>query len=313
MRTKITCSFSVISSNEIVEPGFRGGNKLVLTLPLSIKNPMELSDTALEVTEAHDGSYQITITSAQLTSKILQIEFVEKIAEYLSFLINRDEKNPRYGNLFIKINWFNFSATSIREEHDGHHETVHISDSLSITSTRNLQLLEKDWRNATYNDMLRFYFDGLRAEHEKSKYFHWFLILEYLENSKKYAYMFAHDKLFNEAESKIIEDAANNMSDTTKKGAVKNLLSRTREFRSAKLLKFINAIGISDYSSNGKSVKLTEETLKAITKGRNAIFHSGSVFPDAALWNDLFPLATLIVEQISMHKISIDAVPSASP
>ena len=262
----------MISSNEIVEPGFRGGNKLVLTLPLSIKNPMELSDTALEVTEAHDGSYQITITSAQLTSKILQIEFVEKIAEYLSFLINRDEKNPRYGNLFIKINWFNFSATSIREEHDGHHETVDISDSLSITSTRNLQLLEKDWRNATYNDMLRFYFDGLRAEHEKSKYFHWFLILEYLENSKKYAYMFAHDKLFNEAESKIIEDAANNMSDTTKKGAVKNLLSRTREFRSAKLLKFINAIGISDYSSNGKSVKLTEETLKAITRDETQFF-----------------------------------------
>lgn len=93
----------MISSNEIVEPGFRGGNKLVLTLPLSIKNPMELSDTALEVTEAHDGSYQITITSAQLTSKILQIEYVEKIAEYLSFLINRDEKTLATGTFLLKL------------------------------------------------------------------------------------------------------------------------------------------------------------------------------------------------------------------
>lgn len=274
---------------------------------------MELSNTALEVTEAPEGFYQLTITSALLTSKNCQIEFVEKIAEYLSFLINRDEKNPHYGNLFLEINWLDFGATPIREEQDDLHETVQISEGLSITSTRTLQLLEKDWCNATYSDMLRFYFDGLRAEHRKSKYFHWFLILEYLENSKKYTHLFAHDKLFNEAESKIIQDAANNMSDSTKKGAVKKLLSRTREFRSAKLLKYINSIGISDYSSNGKSVTLTEETLKAIINGRNAIVHSGSDFPDAALWNDLFPLATLIVEQISMHKISIDAVPSASP
>lgn len=312
MRTKLSCTFSVISSNQIVEPGFRGGNKLELALPPTINDPLDLVDTVLELVAAPEGDFKMTITSAKLITRNLQIEFIEKISEYISFLINREERNPHYGNLFLKVDWFNFSSIPLLEARDDFHETIQVSDSLSITTTRALKLTEEDWSTTTYSDLLRFYFDGLRAEHQKSKYFHWFLVLEYLENSKRYVQMFSHDKLFDEAESSAIEDVAAKMSDGTKKGAVKNLLSRTKEFRSGKLLKLLNEIGITSYASKGKTVELTEETLKAIIKGRNAIFHSGSDFPDGILWNDLFPLASLIVEQITMNKKSIDATPTLS-
>lgn len=317
MRTKITCTICVISSNEITDPSFKGDNKLVLTLPQCINDPMGFSDTVLEVTKVSEStededSYQLTIISSQLASKNLQIEFIEKISEHLSFLINRSEQNPRFGNIFVKVNWFDFNAIPIQEADNSFQSVIHLSERLSITSTRPLQILEKDFYDANYTDILRFYFDGLRAEHKKSKYFHWFLILEYLENSDKYKQMFSHDKLFNQAESKIIDDAANKMSDGTKKGAVKNLLSRTREFRSAKLLKIINAIGITTYLLNGQSIELIEETLKTITVKRNEIFHNGSSFPEDILWNHLFPLATLIVEKITINKISIEAAKSST-
>jgi hypothetical protein len=310
MNNTITCTFQITSSNDIEVPGFHGSNELLLTTPLSVSNPFGLDHTTLEITKK--DFYQLKIISKELKYKELQIEFIEKAAEYLSFLINQNEKNPQYGNSYIKINWLDFLATATPKPSSDIHERLGISDTWSITSIRTLKVNEGNWQNALHGDILRFYFDGLRAEHKKSKYFHWFLVLEYLEKSKKYTQMFSLEKLFTDAESKIIEDAASKMGDNIKKSAIKNLLSRTREFRSTKLLKFINEIGITSYTSNGGLVTPTEETIASITQGRNAIFHSGSSFPDDALWNDLFPLATAVVEQIVLKNISIDATQSTS-
>jgi len=301
MQYKITCPFFLISSHEIQDVGFRGGNHLKLTTPFKQDNPLGFENTTIEVEQIEGDKYNISAISTILNTKEKQIEFLEKISEYISFLINRTEHNPHYGTIFVKIEWFEFNAVLQSQDCDKFHDTLYVSDALALSSTRTFELVNEDWQDATYNDLLRFYFDGLRAEHKKSIYFHWFLILEYLENSRKYILLFDNNKLFDDTEKQLIKNVAEKMTDNTKKSALLNLLSRTKEFRNAKLLKMLNHLNITNYNSSGKQVELTKSIIRDITQGRNALFHSGTEFPEATLWNHLFPLVTLVVEYVSSN------------
>lgn len=307
MQVKITCPFSLPSSHKIHEIGFRGDNNIKLTLPFRREDFLGIIGTSLEINQHEDGKYCFVIVSDSLGQEEKQVEYLERVAECLSFLINRNELNPHYGTNFVQVEWFEFKAIPVQENDEPFHDVVHLSEALDISSTRTVTLEEEKVSLGSYHDILRFYFDGLRAEHDKSKYFHWFLILEYLENSEKYKALFNSNKLFDENESEQIRDVATKMSDGVKKGAVLNLLSRTKEFRNYKLHKMISAFGITSISALGETADISEETIKRITEGRNALFHNGSNFPELILWNILFPLVTQIVEHVSCNQGCLDA------
>jgi hypothetical protein len=296
---KITCPFSLISSHEILDVGFKGGNEINLVVPSKIESPLGINDVIVEFEPINKNKFNITVLSQALDTQQKQKDFLEKISESLSFLINRREHNPAYGTIFAKVDWYEFKALQIPENDGNLISNVLVSDLWGVFSTRPVNLDEFEWKNSSYHDVLRFYYDGLKAEHKKSKYFHWFLILEYLENSDRYKSLFNHNKLFDDNEKQAINKLADQMSDETKKSALKNLLSRTKEFRNTKLLKMINFLGIYRYKTFDKEKEINEEIIKNITAGRNAIFHSGFDFPESTLWNDLFPLATLVVEKVS--------------
>lgn len=306
MPYKIFCPFSVHSSHEIHTFGFRGGNAVKLTMPQKFSEPLGLAGTTIEINLLSEGKYVFEISSLTLSSHGEQVVFVEKMAEYLSFIIARCESNPHYGTPFIQPIWFEFRAEYIPEEHETFHGGVGMRDALMIESTLTVDLAKKNLPGAKHSELLRFYFDGLRAEHKKSKYFHWFLVLEYLENSKRYRDLFAANRLFNEEESRILRDVADKMAGP-KKGAILNLLSRTREFRSHKLLKMLEHLGIFNVVTFGATAPITEEMIKAITDGRNSLFHSGSEIPESVLWCQLFPLATLIVECVSSDPTCLES------
>lgn len=307
MQVKITCPFSVPSSHEIHTIGFRGDNNIKLTLPFRKENFLGITGTCFEIIKRENEKYCFVIISNSLGQKEKQVEYIEKAAEFLSFLINRNELNPAYGNNFIQIEWFEFNAILTNENNDPFQETIHPSDAIAVSSTRAITFETEIVTQGTYHDLLRFYFDGLRAEHKKSKYFHWFLILEYLENSEKYKALFNSHKLFNEDESQQLKDVADQMSDGVKKSAILNLLSRTKEFRSYKLHKMINAFGITKISVSGNVTDISEDIIKHIIEGRNNLFHSGSKFPEHILWNVLFPLVTHIVEYVLRNQGCLDA------
>jgi len=307
MRVKITCPFSLPSSHEIHDVGFRGENNIKLTLPFQQENFLGIIGTSLEINQGEDDGYYFTVVSDSLGQKSKQISYLEMVAEYLSFLINKNEINPIYGNNFVQIEWFEFKAVPLEEDAEPFHDVIHMSDALAISSTRLVAFEDDKLSQLTYHDLLRFYFDGLRAEHKKSKYFHWFLILEFLENSEKYKAMFNSNKLFDEDETQQLKEAANQMSDGVKKGAILNLLSRTKEFRNYKLLKMINTFGITHINALGTTEEISEVTIKCLSDGRNALFHSGTDFPEPILWNILFPLVTQIVEHVSCNQGCFDA------
>ena len=307
MRVKITCPFSLPSSHEIHDVGFRGENNIKLKLPFQQDDFLGVIGTSLEINQSEDGKYYLVVVSDSLQQKSKQVSYLKMVAEYLSFLINKNEINPIYGNNFVQIEWFKFKAIPVQEDAGSFHDVIHISNALAISSTRTVALEDEKASQLTYHDLLRFYFDGLRAEHKKSKYFHWFLILEFLETSEKYNALFNSNKLFDENETQQLKGVANKMSDEVKKGAVLNLLSRTKEFRNYKLLKMINTFDITNIIALGKTEEITEGTMKNITDGRNALFHSGTDFPESILWNTLFPLVTQIVEHVSCNQGCFDA------
>ena len=299
MQIKITCPFSLPSSHEIHEVGFRGDNKIRLTLPFRREGFLGVVGTSLEINQGEDGKYFFVIESDSLDQEVTQVKYLKRAAEFLSFLINKKEHNPHYGTNFIKLEWFDFKAVMIQENDEPFTDVIHLSDALALSSTRTVTLEEGEESQGTYHDIMQFYFDGLRAEHKKSKYFHWFLILEDLEHSEKYKALFNPNKLFDENETQQLKEVANKMNNGAKKGAVLNLLSRTKEFRSYKLHKLINEFGITSISALGKTYDISEEKIKQVIDGRNALFHRGSDFPELILWNILFPLVTKIVEHVS--------------
>jgi len=285
--------------------GFRGGNIVKLTVPLKFQDPLGHVGTSLEINNLSEGKYVFTVLSKTLSTHNEQVRFLEQIAEYLSFLMARREANPHYGTSFIRPTWFEFNADYIPDDASGFQDGLKISDALAIESTRTVNLHEKDLAGAIHTDLLRFYVDGLRAEHGKSKYFHWFLILEYLENSDKYRALFSASKLFDETETNLIREVADKM-DGPKKGAILNLLSRTKEFRNYKLANILHNLGIVSIKPFVESIAVTEDVIKGITDGRNALFHNGSKIPEDVLWRNLFPLATLVVEHVSSNPTCLD-------
>ncbi len=307
MPFKITCPFTLPSSHEIHETRFRGGNNIKLTLPFQQEDFLGIIGTSLEINQDEDGKYYLVVVSDSLDTEEKQVGYLEMVAEYLSFLINRNEHNPHYGTNFVQIEWFEFKEIPVQNDAKPFHDVLHLSGALAISSTRTVSLAGEQVKGGAYHDLLRFYFDGLRAEHKKSKYFHWFLILEYLENSEKYKALFNSNKLFDEHETRQLKNVAEKMGDGVKKSAVLNLLSRTKEFRNYKLFKMLNALGINNICTFGKTENISEDSIKRMTEGRNALFHSGSDFPELILWNTLFPLVTHIVEHVSCNQGCLDA------
>jgi hypothetical protein len=162
---KITCPFTLPSSHEIHEIEFRGSNNLELQLPVSCKNFLELDGASIKIYKGDNERLHLCVISDSLHTKETQIKYIERAAEYISFLVNQNEVNPQYGTNFVQMEWFDFKAVQVDEIGQPLHSGLVISDSLAISSTRTVQFEEEMLQNGNYHDVLRFYFDGLRAEH----------------------------------------------------------------------------------------------------------------------------------------------------
>jgi len=308
----IECLLTLKTSHEIQKVGFKGGNEVKINTPISIDEPFGVKNTKMEITHQGEDEYKLIITSSTLLKIDEQVPFVERIAEYLSYLISIKEHNPHYGISFINVEWLHFFTRKSEEdvsvvgEKISMTDTLNLRDTFCISSSRTYETSSSEWKNIEYIELLKFYYDGLRAEHKKSKYFHWFLILEYLEGTERYKRMFDSNKLFTKDEETKIREVADCMSDNIKKGAILNLLSRTKEFRNRKLLLLLNEIGIKSYKSMGKDTELSEVTIRDITNGRNSLFHKGTTFPNSTLWFHLLPIVREVIGLIGQNAKCLD-------
>ncbi|RWX44297.1 hypothetical protein H206_01907 [Candidatus Electrothrix aarhusensis] len=301
---RVTCPFDISISHKKVGIGIYGKNDINVKFPEKVDSLLQFPNTTIEFqvnNDKYDNKYILIlhIDYPECCDIELAVHIVTIIAKYLSFYLNKENINQRSGTYFIDLNLIELKLNRIKE--NGYCTNIAASDSYGLIVTNFVTIDEQYLQSSHYNENIHsFYFDGLRANFEKSKYFHWFLILETLEHSALYKKMFS-DKLFDETEKKAVCALAEQMSDGTKKGAILNILSRTKEVRKTKMLKLLQNIDIASYKLIKDEIKITEEMIANIIKGRNSLFHRGSDFPEEILWDVLFPIVKKIVEKVTMN------------
>ncbi|MDT3281735.1 hypothetical protein [Shewanella scandinavica] len=309
----IECDFEFHSSHGISEIGFEGGSTYNLEEGVSCGCPFGLPNTTILLSSFGNPIFKVKVESFDLNDKKTQASYLNKLASYLSFIAAKNEHNGRYGTPFIKINFNTFNEdvvdvanVSFKDNTLALNSVVKMTDALSITSMNSVKFNESNVEEIHYNELLDYYYNGLKAESEKSKFFHWFLIVESLEGSKRYNELFPSGTMFADDEREKIELLANTLSNDGK-NTLLSVLTRTSEFRNQKLFKFLEELGISQLTSMMGIKPVTLETVKTVTVARNKLFHRGNEFPTNTLWFVLFPLATTIIEKIITDPTCLDA------
>jgi hypothetical protein len=311
-RYNFNCSFEVRSSHGISTAGFSGSSTFVIENGVSCACPFGLKNTSVEIEKCNDSQYKLSIESYELIDQVSQIKYLDDLSSFLSFLIGKGEINGSYGTPYIHLKLESFLCTEKTvQDHklNGNdiviNDFLHISDSLSIQSTRHFKFENSSLSGAFNHDVVSVYRNGLKAESEKSKFFHWFLILEFLEGTPLYSQMFPKGSMFNDEETRKIRELANTLQND-KKGILLSVLTRTSEFRGKKLSDLLANIGVTSISSMQGNHEVSIDTIKEIIDARNKIFHRGNELPTGILWFKLFPIVTAVVEKLVYERDCIE-------
>ncbi len=165
-------------------------------------------------------------------------------------------------------------------------------------------------KSTEYQGLIELFYEGTRSELPKSKYFHWFLILEHLEYSNKYKEKFKQENhTFSEQEQLRIRNLAAKCDSKRKKDLILNILQPkyTLKNRQEKLYEFIvDTLNITSFKVGLKTEAMDKQTISEIFTTRNSLFHPGVSFNEAILWFKLYPLVVEILKKMIMHEIEIN-------
>lgn len=306
------CKFELFSSHIINEVGFQGASIYNLEEGVLRSCPLGSPNTKIELSCTNRPDFIVRVESLYLKEQVKQVLYLKRLASYLSFVAAKNEPDGYYGTPFIKVHFDKFLTKAITIEDENFittpsyfNSSVEIKDSLSIKSISRVRFNNDNIIEVSYNEVLDYYYNGLTAESGKSKFFHWFLIIEYLEGCGLYSELFPSGTMFSEGESNSIRCLANNFSND-KRNVLLSVLTRTALFRNQKLFKLLSQLGITQLKTIIGVQSITLDIVKSVTTARNKIFHRGNEFPNDILWNSLFPLVTLIVEKIIQDPNCID-------
>jgi hypothetical protein len=306
MTIVIECPITIKTSHKISQIGYSGTNRLDINANFAevIHGPLNRQNTTMQIEKIDDSRFKFIITSSELIETEDQIEFVETLANLLSYYLNEKEMNPHCGTCYVDIDWDGFIS---------HTKTggLHLTDRLFTVMTRKVSLDFDKLKSVNEAVMYQFYYDGLRAEQAKSKFFCWFLILEKLENSEKYKELFDGELLFDEAEEAKIRNLAEDMPDS-KRSLVLTLLKRTMKARQTKLYELLKNIGVDTYKFLNQETALTVTKVKEIIEARNSIFHQSTTFSQDLLWNHLFPIVRSVLQNLSVEPKLLQATKQRS-
>lgn len=289
-----SCNLEIRSSHDVNYIEFSGKSSFILDEEFNFPCPYGNKETKIGINNTDEGIIKITVSSKEIGSKEDQCRYLDKIAILLSSILGFKEKNPYYGTPFITLDLHTFNS---KREGSALESTIQISDSFSIESTTHVKFSDYDFTSIQDTELLSHYYNGLKAEGDKSKYFHFFLILEILEGCDLYKRTFPDGTLFSEEEKVGIREFSNNFSGA-KKSTLLNCLSRTEKFRNEKLLYLIQQLGITELNSVVGQRQLEQSIIKDITDARNKLFHKSENFEQGLLYYVLFPLVTQVIEHI---------------
>lgn len=303
MKSIIECRMCVFSSHSFSEAGGFGSNKYYIKSGFELTSPFGHKDTYVRVTKVDDGdSFSVYIESMELDSLDKQTAFLEKCAALFSFVVGKGEPNAQMGTPFIDVDLKSLSvklSSNSKEENEWVFGGYTEAESHAYIELGDLKTDIDD-----KNGLLVFYRDGLKAESAKSKYFHWFLLLEYLEYTNLYCQLNPVGTLFSNEEREEVDQFSKGFDDR-KKAMFKKMLDATHLGRPAKLLNVLNHIGLLKFTVHQHEYIVDVELVKSLVDTRNRLFHRGASFDKDILWLKLYPLVTKVVEQLLFNKKEI--------
>ena len=292
---KFSCQFSLVSSHYLHDVCYRGRNNAKLKVPFQMESPFGLAQTSVSI-DCSAAGYIVIVHSVELYSKDAQLRFLTELFEIISVLIAEKEHSPDHGTVAVESDWFEFKSEAVAES-DPNGSRLGLRDSLETEVSRTIELSSRVISGAHWHNVVNFYFEGLKAELKSSKFFHWFLVLEFLEGSAKCTRMFS-ERLFEGEDKAALIKFASGLSSDTARGSVLQLQSRTSVGRNKKLVGLLGSLEIEKVIRNGSKTEIDEKMIRRITEGRNGLFHSGSSFNEAVLWWELFPIVTQVVRKL---------------
>ena len=218
------------------------------------------------------------------------VKFAKKIESYITLLFAKFENNPQNGLCYAEINWETAKRWSMK-----------ISQVMKPFCNQEQWNIDDEYDHIIFSS----YYEGIKANNVKSKYFHWFLILESLEKSKAYQNHFK-ERLFEESELERLAQEFKGNDD--KYNAIMNLKGRTLKSRSEKLYEMLQLLGISSYHFEEAEHNLSKKLLKKIIDCRNNLFHQGKQFDENLLWRRLFPIVRTVVEALLQNPNFLDRI-----
>ena len=236
---------------------------------------------------------------SSLTNKEIE-SFARKTESYTTLLLASSDVNPQSGFSYAEVDWLHFNPI---ETNNSSLQDVWII--MSSAMTKIIELNKEQWNieNEYSNVIFDNYYDGIRATHCKSKYFHWFLIIEVIERSNLYQRKFK-EKLFDEDELEAIAKQFEN--DKTKREAILGLKGRTKKQRAEKLYEVLQEIGVGSCQFHAEKHELSLETVKTMITYRNKLFHRGEKLDEPFVWNEFFPIIREIVNLLLKHPNLLD-------
>lgn len=243
---------------------------------------------------------------AQDVTKSESISFARKVESYVTLLLAKSDENPQAGFSYAEIDWLQFSSAntdSLTLQRTLGMPTVNMY--ISGEMTKSLAFRKEQWNiENEYNNLIfNNYYDGIKANHYASKYFHWFLIIEAIEHSELYKREF-QERLFNSSEIDAIAEQFND--NRTKRNTITNLKNRTLMSRKEKLYTILQKLGITSYHLHGEDHILSRETVAKIIDFRNLLFHQGEKLDEWFIWNDLFPIVRDITDLLIKNPNLLD-------
>ena len=311
MSTNVKCSMELKQSGKKIAIDHSSENAVIIP-PINLSNAkiLGVSVNKFSITPKNDEKNQRTESFTldvdfedDVDEKDAQI-FIQNVARHISYLLAKDEVNPQNGFCYAELNLFDLEILKNNENVFGDkinvgEKSFFVRHSMSLVISTVLQFNKNQWNinSDAYNSIiLDIYYEGLKANTVKAKFFHWFLILEFIEHSAACKRNF-FEPLFMEEELDSL--AKNFKKDSDKYNAILNLKNRTKDSRANKLYQMLKNIGIDKYTLREieKPHTLEISQIQKIIDCRNKLFHKGQDFDEKLLWDHLFPLIRDIVEK----------------
>jgi hypothetical protein len=314
---KISCPCSIKTSHNYSSFDFQHGNFIQSHGVLSLEKVdfLNLKISSLTIEKVSDkvkeSNFVIKISLPESIDD-QQIKFLLlSIAQQISFFINLSEQavNPHHGTFYVDVDLFNVKIENLSSK-DITGGPFGLQVKMGMQSGVSFDLSSISLKSTKYQELVELFYEGTRSELPKSKYFHWFLILEHLECSNKYTEQFKQvNHVFSEQKQLRIRKVAAKCKSEREKNLILNILQPkyTLKNRHDKLYEFIvDTLNISSFKVGLKTEVIDKQTISEIVTTRHSLFHPGVSFNEAILWFKLYPLVVEILKKMIIHEIEIN-------